>query len=60
MTLLDITETKLDTTYREGGWSFRDYLNQLILQRINPKQWNRIYVHPQSNAEVSIKEMALI
>ena len=116
MTLLDVTETKLDTPYREGGWSLRQLIHHIsdshshcynrmrwaltedtplvksydqdlfaamddyktapiawslthiemlhhkmvyILQRINGKQWNRCYVHPQTQAEVSIKEMAL-
>ena len=116
MTLLDVTETKLDTPYREGGWSLRQLIHHIsdshshcynrmrwaltedaplvksydqdlfaamddyktapiawslthiemlhhkivyILQRINGKQWNRCFVHPQTQAEVSIKEMAL-
>lgn len=30
-----------------------------MLQRINGKQWNRHFVHPETNAEVSMKELAL-
>ena len=29
MTLLDVTETKLDTPYREGGWSLRQLIHHI-------------------------------
>ncbi len=116
MTLLDVSEAKLDTSYRDGSWTLRQLIHHIsdshsqcynrlrwaltedtpviksydqdlfaamddyktastawslthiemlhhkivyILQRLGGKQWNRSYVLPEKNLELSIKEMAL-
>ncbi|MFT7073162.1 YfiT family bacillithiol transferase [Patiriisocius sp. Uisw_017] len=53
-----------DYTSAPVAWSLKHievlhYKLIKILSSINEKQWNLTFIHPETNAEVSVKEMAL-